>query len=227
MYESARKVVYETVALNGKMRVSFKKEAETIAEKDDCGYSGTNLVINLPNGEYGEVQINVPTIMYGKMAQKDYMAQLRETPDGYEKLKSEYGLPGGYGHVLYELYRVGKGSPRSIAAASLSKEYYGLLRLAPNAPRQACQEWKDAVNAFRRSDPVVEATFLHAGLLPVMSLDEWKKVDAAGGRGRSTAIFERGTRDRSNNLTGDQGYTGNARERSNAMHRKLDRRPGT
>ncbi|QEH35239.1 hypothetical protein OJF2_37860 [Aquisphaera giovannonii] len=95
-------------------------------DEDDCGYSGLNYVIQMPNQRPVEIQVNVPELIYGKEGEDDAQNVL-----GFElfnQLKCKFIIEGGHGHKLYEIYREAPSSRIGRAAAQVSIEYYGYLR---------------------------------------------------------------------------------------------------
>lgn len=107
-----------------------------------CGYSGWNFVIRLTIGgdsRYtgagfgqmtpgwpGEIQANIPSMMYGKMSEEDLCKIFDK--EGYESLKSEFDVEGGLGHIFYEIWRVDRTGAKGIAAAELAGRYHDYLR---------------------------------------------------------------------------------------------------
>lgn len=105
------------------------KNSTTTADKDPCGYSGLNLVVRLKNGYLGEIQVNFPEILYVKMSEASFRRNLGDNE--YLRIKTLYGIEGGLGHLLYEVYRVAPLSDNGKYAALLSKDYYAFFRGAP------------------------------------------------------------------------------------------------
>ena len=114
-----------------KNRYAIIKDKVVTPDQDTCGYSGANIVVNLPCNRPGEVQVNVRSIMYGKMSQKDYCTQLNTDVTAYTALSKSYGIEGGLGHWFYEIWRVDKFGENGKEAAALSKDYYARLREYP------------------------------------------------------------------------------------------------
>jgi hypothetical protein len=147
MQEIVTRMVIDTVSLG---RMIYAKELTvTHAKSDTCGYSGVNGAIRTPSGEHAEVQINVPTVMFGKMSAEDYKACLRASDTDYASLQQKYQLPGGYGHALYEIWRTNKANPRGKEAAELSVRYYGVLRTFPNVDARETRALSADLAAFR------------------------------------------------------------------------------
>lgn len=78
--------------------------------------------MKLPNGQLGEVQVNNRPVLYGKMSKKDFC-------------KASYGIEGGLGHSLYEIWQK-NFEGRGKTAADLAKRYYGTLRSFPRTNRR-------------------------------------------------------------------------------------------
>ena len=113
-------------------KMSFIKDSPRDPNVDPCGYSDTNMVVELPNKQPGEVQVNNRAVLYGKMGKESFCRDLGVRNDEYMMLGAKYGIEGGLGHAFYEIYgRVSKGRPNGDKAAALSKRYYGILRSYP------------------------------------------------------------------------------------------------
>lgn len=110
-------------ASNGRGIIQVK---EVTGDMDPCGYSSTTVFVRTSNDRPAEVQINIPEIIYAKQGEDSVKRILGQ--QWYINIKMKYGLVGGMGHALYEVYRVAPGSPRAQAAASLSKAYYAYFR---------------------------------------------------------------------------------------------------
>jgi hypothetical protein len=104
------------------------KNDETLPIQDPCGYSGLNFVAKLPNGRSGEIQANIPNIMFGKMSREKFCRFI--DPGLHARIQASHGIECGMGHGLYEIYRSNMGGAAK-AAAALSKKYYDFLREAP------------------------------------------------------------------------------------------------
>ena len=125
------------------------KDDEALPGKPDarpkdnpCGYSGLNFVVRLTIGGDaggsgwhfpaltpgwpGEIQANIPAMMYGKMSE-EHLCQLFDQ-DGYNNLKRELDIEGGISHVFYEIWRVDRKGDKGIAAAELGGRYHDYLR---------------------------------------------------------------------------------------------------
>jgi hypothetical protein len=107
-------------------RMGIVKDAEAIAHIDPCGYSGLNFVVRLTNGRSGEIQANIPEVMYGKMTTLRFLDVLGITR--YFEFKSRFQIDGGMGHGLYEIWRKEPASAKGRQAAVVSKLYYNYLR---------------------------------------------------------------------------------------------------
>ena len=127
---------------------SIIKDQETRPNFDECGYSGLNFVVRLPNGRAGEIQANIPVIMYGKMSKASFCRSLGEKE--HARIQTMYHIEGGLGHGLYEIFRTNRqGLGRS--AAMLSKLYYAYLRSPPNIFRQ--RELEQRIPRFKATFP--------------------------------------------------------------------------
>lgn len=105
----------------------IKDEETTVDSKNnECGYSGLNFAVRLTTGWPGEIQANIPAIMYGKMSQKDLCKLFGQ--QGYDSVKSELDIEGGISHVFYEIWRVDKKGRNGMVAAKLSRRYHDYLR---------------------------------------------------------------------------------------------------
>lgn len=124
------------------------KDQQTFGHTDPCGYSGLNFVVRLTNGHMGEIQANIPAIMYGKMKPSEFKNVVGD--EEYSKLKYRFRIDGNRGHGLYEVWRSsGCNSVRQRRVAMISKMYYNYLRGFPD-PR-VCEELK------RELEPIVRA----------------------------------------------------------------------
>lgn len=125
-----QKVLSVCVPSNG---LSLIKNAEAVPGTADnpCGYSGLNFVVRLggdgdTGGWPGEIQANIPAIMYGKMSQDDLCKIFRQ--DGYDSIKAELAIEGGISHVFYEAWRVNRTNDLGASAAALGTRYHDYLR---------------------------------------------------------------------------------------------------
>ncbi|MEM7211556.1 MAG: hypothetical protein AAF479_06620, partial [Pseudomonadota bacterium] len=102
------------------------RDFELQPKRSACGYSGVNFAIRLQNGQAGEIQVNIPEVMYGQLSPDVFETILGE--EVVQKIRAAKGLDGGLGHPFYEIYRVGKSSPVGKRAADLSTRYFDCLR---------------------------------------------------------------------------------------------------
>ena len=105
------------------------KDSEAVAMTDTCGYSGLNFVVRLTNGRPGEIQANIPEVMYGKMTTLRFLNVLG-VKRHYE-MKGRFRIDGGMGHGLYEIWRKAPASLNGRKAALTSRLYYNYLRGGP------------------------------------------------------------------------------------------------
>jgi hypothetical protein len=109
-----------------------------------------NFVVRLTNHRPAEIQVNLPVMIYAKQPEDDSKKVLGA--DTVNQLKCKFGIDGGYGHKLYEIYRVAPTSNIGRHAAEVSKDYYGYLRGGfPN--RHVVQELNDALKALSSMQP--------------------------------------------------------------------------
>ena len=113
----------------GRPGLNIIKDMEVRAGGDPCGYSGMNFVVRLSSHRPAEIQVNVPVMIYGKDKEKDSKGILGSKQ--FNEIKSRFMVEGGYGHTLYEMYRVDKAGPVGQQAAYLSSRYYNSLRGVP------------------------------------------------------------------------------------------------
>jgi hypothetical protein len=104
------------------------------ANPDDLGYTDTNISLMLPNGARIEVQVNIQSTLYGKMGRPAFMEEACPPglgQDQYVAMERKKRLPGGCGHVLYEVYKefhAGKQCNMTIdQVRQLSRNYYDHL----------------------------------------------------------------------------------------------------
>ncbi len=127
--EEVGRVIRDRCAARNRMGIA--KDIVVNANADACGYSGLNFVIRLINGRFGEIQVNIPAMIYAKEAE-DLSGKLLGKSQ-FSHIKGWSGVKGGYGHKLYEIYRVAKATDKGRMAAWVSKAYYAYLRLGiPN-----------------------------------------------------------------------------------------------
>ena len=104
---------------------------ETKIKKPDdfMGYSDTTFIVGFFNCKLAvEVQVNNIALLYAKMKPESFMKQNNYDLHQYNNLKSKIGLPGGLGHLFYEIYRENKNNPKLKDIDSISKEYYNTCK---------------------------------------------------------------------------------------------------
>jgi hypothetical protein len=106
--------------------MGLPKDEEAIAHTDKCGYSGFNFVVRLTNGRLGEIQANIPEVMYGKMSNLRFRQQFGNSR--YFQFLHRFKIDGGMGHGLYEIFRADEAGVKGRHAAVVSKLYYNYLR---------------------------------------------------------------------------------------------------
>lgn len=95
----------------------------------------------------GEIQANIPTIMYGKMSKKDLITLFGEPQ--FNALAQEcFLIEGGIGHIFYEIYRSDKTGQNGKDAAALSKRYHDFLRSLQKTVQEK-QDLTNAIEAFK------------------------------------------------------------------------------
>lgn len=109
---------------------------------EDLGYTDTNISLMLPNLAKVEVQVNIQSTLYGKMGRPAFLQEACPPGAGdtqYAALERTKRLPGGCGHVLYEVFKdLGKGRQCNMTidqVRQLSRDYYDHLsgfRTSPN-----------------------------------------------------------------------------------------------
>lgn len=112
------------------------------SDPDDLGYTDTNISLMLPNTARVEVQVNIQSTLYGKMGRPAFIEEA--CPPGlgieqYASMERKKALPGGCGHVLYEVYKdILGGQPCNMTVEQvrqLSRDYYDHLsgfQVSPN-----------------------------------------------------------------------------------------------
>ena len=108
---------------------------EVTPDQDPCGYSSTTVFVRTSNGRFGEIQVNLPEIIYAKQSADSVKKLIGESM--YMTIKGKYQLEGGLGHALYEVYRVAPGTEKAKQAAELSKAYYAYFRRGGANPLEA------------------------------------------------------------------------------------------
>jgi hypothetical protein len=129
-------------------RMGIIKDAEAIAHIDPCGYSGLNFVVRLTNGRPGEIQANIPEVMYGKMTTLRFLNVLGVKR--YYELRGRFRIDGGMGHGLYEIWRKKQAGLNGRRAALISKLYYNYLRGFPH--EKVRQELKRELNSIVKAN---------------------------------------------------------------------------
>jgi hypothetical protein len=129
------------------------KDTEVFAQVHPCGYSGLIFVVRLPNGRPGEIQVNIPEIIYGKEKERVALPGLGAH---YHSIKCRFGIEGGRHHVLYEIYREAPAGAIGREAAQVSKLYLNYLRGLPNL--QLLEQLKRALSSIMSKEP---SKFLH------------------------------------------------------------------
>lgn len=130
-----------------------------------CGYSGLNFVVRLstggesnltgwnfaaaPLGWPGEIQANIPSMMYGKMSEQD-LCHIFDRHE-YQMLKAELDIEGGIAHDFYEIWRVDKDGANGKAAAELGGRYNDYLR-TPHALRSLKAELVADIKKFKTAN---------------------------------------------------------------------------
>jgi hypothetical protein len=123
-------------------------------KQDPCGYSGLNFVVRLANERPGEIQVNIPEMIYGK--EKEKVAREAVGDALYIGIRNKFRIEGGLGHSLYEIYRVAPAGYIGRLAAQISRSYYAYLRGYPDM--RQLSRLKEAVDEIKRKEP---SKFLH------------------------------------------------------------------
>ena len=103
----------------------FIKINERNPMSDSLGYKGHAIVYRTSNGIYGEVQINTPEMIYAKETESKGRKMLGDKK--YEEIARRIGVKGGWGHKLFEEWRLLKGEQsvsRKKEIEQDSKQYY-------------------------------------------------------------------------------------------------------
>jgi hypothetical protein len=120
----------EAVALLKQVQGMTVKEISP--ENDPLGYSGANGFLSLQAGIKGEIQVNTPQMIFGKLNSERAKALLGEA--SVNEIAEKTHLPAGEGHALYERWRVldksDASNPHVSALTKASRDYYSALRLA-------------------------------------------------------------------------------------------------
>lgn len=147
-YGLARALVRSVISSSG-TGMKIIKDVTRNPAQDPCGYSDTNIVVMLQNGQPGEIQVNNRAILYGKMSKKDFCEQLGVSAARYFILGRSYGVEGGLGHALYEISQKDTGD-RGTDAKKLAKRYYGLLREFPTVNAMERKALVSELAAFKQ-----------------------------------------------------------------------------
>jgi hypothetical protein len=134
-------VQYCGVGTSGLKKIRFGESAQTLhlvknvetkkGDRDnECGYSGVNCVVILHTGHPGEIQVNVPGVLFGKGPKEDFVAAHGQQV--WDQIKSRYQIESSIAHGLYEIFRENKKNAIGTEAADLSVDYYDYLRGQPN-----------------------------------------------------------------------------------------------
>lgn len=99
-------------------------------DEDPCGYSDWKVIVSR-HGNMAEIQINTMAMCFAKSKS----AFLRCFPQHVGAMKARYGVPGGLGHAIYQLYRVFPAGINKVAydpeakkIARISALYYDHFR---------------------------------------------------------------------------------------------------
>lgn len=134
-----------TSEIIGGRGLSLMKNEETKSGSNPCAYSGYNFVVRLRNGVPGEIQVNIPEVLYGKGPREEFCnaAGLKE----WNMIRSRFQIESSLGHGLYEIWRKDKAGLNGKFAAILSKQYYDYLRGIPNI--QVARPLQGELTAFK------------------------------------------------------------------------------
>jgi hypothetical protein len=123
--------VAETLSGHG-AKVQYKT-----AKDDPLGYSGVNSKIMTRAGIYGEIQVNSPIMIFAKETEE--FAKSLIGLQKYHNIKVSTGIIGGFGHRLYEKWRVlNPKDERAQSIAKLSRAYYEYIR----GVYASCKGWE-------------------------------------------------------------------------------------
>lgn len=97
---------------------------------DPLGYSGATAKIRTSNGQFAEIQINSPEMIFAKEPPATASTILGE--ENYQTMIDRYGNIGGRGHQIYEQVRGGAMSADQVSELSRqSVDYYNTFRKSP------------------------------------------------------------------------------------------------
>lgn len=128
-------------------RLGLIRDIELRPDQSACGYSGLLFVVRLQNERPGEIQANLPNVLYGQFPEPTFRELVGDA--GFTRVQGRYQIEGGIGHQLYEVYRAAPGSPQGSQAAALSRRYFDYLRGIPD-PSNGRAIRRD-VDRFRRA----------------------------------------------------------------------------
>jgi hypothetical protein len=100
-------------------------------ETDPFGYSGVNSNLKTRSGLIAEIQVNSPEMIYAK--ESEGLARGILGNDAYEEIARKVTVPGGQGHLLYEMGRsLPAESERLSQIEAESRSYYESIRRLAN-----------------------------------------------------------------------------------------------
>jgi hypothetical protein len=104
-----------------------RPEVKEISEETDpLGYSGTTVFVSTKTMVRSEIQINSDAIIYAKVGK---LSRAFLGDDVYSVIESTSGVPGGQGHLLYEVWRApGTDDTTKHHVETVSKSYYAYFR---------------------------------------------------------------------------------------------------
>lgn len=137
-----------TSAIIGGRGLSLMKNEETLPHSNLCGYSGYNFVVRLRNGTPGEIQVNIPEVLYGKGPKDDFCNAAGEQT--WNRIRSRFQIESSLGHGLYEMWRKDKCGSNGKVAALLSRQYYDYLRGVPNI--NVARQLQGELTAFKNKN---------------------------------------------------------------------------
>jgi hypothetical protein len=118
----------------GKWAIVDPNVRERNGSDKDLGYTDTNISLQLPNSARAEVQLNVQSTLHGKMGRPAFVEEACPPGFGqaqYASMEQKAELPGGCGHVLYEVFKdFGKNKKCNMTkdqVRQLSRDYYDHL----------------------------------------------------------------------------------------------------
>lgn len=165
------------------------------SKASDLGYTDTNISLILPNNARIEVQVNIQSTLYGKMGRPAFIEEA--CPPGlgesqYSAMERTKQVPGGCGHVLYELWKefhAGKKCNMTIdEVKQLSRDYYDHLSGGRNASNP--DDIVQRLTELSKSE-IWKSTYQHtekdnARNLPAFAPGtKWKIGDRPGGPART------------------------------------------